>query len=486
MSVNSPQVTTGNSTTHAAPCSQTQTKRQFACLYTKQKTQKHRIWHDGRLVVTGTRASLYDANPVPGSSGGPLDECDLSSDHKRRIVEAHETQLETEKFLVQLEGPWDGAALTLRPTGTENAPGRNDRSHTFKNKKISRMEKILNSKFQKPKLYVPPNPDSRPTRAVALLGKRRRPLQPGELERIRYGKGADSSTTGLPAGSGALAQQRTATNHHCSWSFSNSQPTAHAQPRVSASSSPHTTQQARGAKSDGADFRHDAATQPIASELPPPPYKRQPSSDGVDHPLPQNPTPSTREVLTQPRFQLRPNAGNCMVHEQDAAATGPCQDTNSAVPVPPTTAGHSLVELGGTTSADQTSLSQKHAFVSNEFDANNFYGFDEELGDESPGLPSESGGSHGAAYGHTIGTFHDSSPPNGIFEAAPRSGDVSGSQILALFGATPNHATDAGPGNAPSALVGCRVNGDNSKNIKFVLPLANSDSSSSAGDSGEE
>jgi hypothetical protein len=37
--------------------------QQFCCLFTKMKTQKRKIWQDGRLVITGTSVCLYDAHP---------------------------------------------------------------------------------------------------------------------------------------------------------------------------------------------------------------------------------------------------------------------------------------------------------------------------------------------------------------------------------------------------------------------------------------
>lgn len=62
------------------------------------------------------------------------------------------------------------------------------------------MQKLMQRKFQRPARYVPPPPHARPDRLQAVLGKRRRPLQPGELERMHYG-----STSSAPTGLVALA-----------------------------------------------------------------------------------------------------------------------------------------------------------------------------------------------------------------------------------------------------------------------------------------
>lgn len=53
-------------------------KTQLACLYTKHKTQKRRVWQDGRLVVTLQRATLYSATPLPGSGDPILDVCEVT------------------------------------------------------------------------------------------------------------------------------------------------------------------------------------------------------------------------------------------------------------------------------------------------------------------------------------------------------------------------------------------------------------------------
>jgi hypothetical protein len=59
------------------------------------------------------------------------------------------------------------------------------------------MHKILTKKFQKPSAILPPNIHERQTQSV--LGKRRRPLQPGELIRRYYPTVATSSISPAPS-----------------------------------------------------------------------------------------------------------------------------------------------------------------------------------------------------------------------------------------------------------------------------------------------
>ena len=156
---------------------------QFACLYTKHKTQKRKVWQDGRLVLQSSRARLFSATPVAGSADPMLDECEISGTQRQNLAQSHETQIETERFFIQIEGPW------VEPT-TRGLHPRNVNSNAVS----SSMQKLMQRKFQRPSAYVPPPPAARPNRLQPVLGKRRRPLQPGELERIHYGSSSGSGT----------------------------------------------------------------------------------------------------------------------------------------------------------------------------------------------------------------------------------------------------------------------------------------------------
>jgi hypothetical protein len=147
---------------------------ELACLYTKHKTQKRKIWQDGRMKLCGFRAILYDANPAAGSNDPALDQCEVTHTQKQALVQQRETRLETERYLIEVEGKWQ------KPTSGN--------SNKITPKVSSSMKKLLNRKFQKPQAYIPPNPtNQQQNRLLAILGKRKRPLQPGELACMHHG-----------------------------------------------------------------------------------------------------------------------------------------------------------------------------------------------------------------------------------------------------------------------------------------------------------
>ena len=177
---------------------------QFACLYTKHKTQKRKVWQDGRLVLcAGQRAVLHDANPPAGSSDPSLDQCELTLPQvqalqQQQLVSLQGMQLEMEKHLVTIEGPWMMGATAavsvvhLRPTLAAPSQG---------------MQKVLTKKFQVP-AKKPPNPPAAMMTA-SFLARRKRPLQPGELQRQYYGV----ATSDLVAGHGPMLPSQHAEVH---------------------------------------------------------------------------------------------------------------------------------------------------------------------------------------------------------------------------------------------------------------------------------
>ena len=171
-------------------------KQQLACLYTKHKTQKRKIWKDGRLVLNAnsSRAILHDANPPQGSGDPSLGECEITPCQLQAILRQYHDQnsdtnvgasttglLETERYLVEIEGPWTNNP-SVSVASALHVPKRLPNG-----KKSSTMKKVLTSKFQKPKSYVPPPPGTQRSRMEEVLAKRRRPLQPGELVARHYG-----------------------------------------------------------------------------------------------------------------------------------------------------------------------------------------------------------------------------------------------------------------------------------------------------------
>lgn len=147
-------------------------RSQFACLYTHQKTQKRKVWQDGRLVLQGTRAALHAANVIPGSSDPILDQCEITASETASIAAGRISDLEMDKYLVAIDGPWV----------SEN---KNNSEAILPNASASAsMQKLLTKKFRKPAQQIPP------PRGVGLQDpcrKRQRPLQPGELQKKYYG-----------------------------------------------------------------------------------------------------------------------------------------------------------------------------------------------------------------------------------------------------------------------------------------------------------
>ena len=179
-------------------------KQQLACLYTKHKTQKRKVWQDGRLVLKGNsnKAILHDANPPPGSGDPSLGECEITSSQLQAILQQFGSQnggintgpglLETERFLIEIEGPWANNNSTSFSTLSASNTLQKRQLNGKKNGSSS-MKKLLSSKFQKPKSYVPPPPGTQRSRMEQRLGKRRRPLQPGELVARHYGGGSGNA-----------------------------------------------------------------------------------------------------------------------------------------------------------------------------------------------------------------------------------------------------------------------------------------------------
>ncbi|KAL7472530.1 hypothetical protein ACHAXS_012905 [Conticribra weissflogii] len=189
-------------------------KHEFQVLYTHQKTKKKKSWKDGRLVLRSTRASLYEAVPIPGSAGGAIDSLDLTTKEARCLRDGYyDGELESEKFLIAVEGPWNavggGSGDNVHGTDHNNNPLWNDpttqstkqqlrqRDHLRQRRlPSSSMKKLLENKFRIPQKIIPLHPEEK-RRREAMTGvggsgggrmmKRSRPLQPGELERRFYG-----------------------------------------------------------------------------------------------------------------------------------------------------------------------------------------------------------------------------------------------------------------------------------------------------------
>jgi len=150
--------------------------------------------------VNSNQVILYDANPKPGSSGTALDQVEITKSQTTGIVELNETEVETEQFLITVEGPWVGAQNT-NVQKTSNYKVINSktifkpRNRLIGSVKVNGlqglsagMQNVLNRKFRKPSAYKPPPAHEKKRKTL----DRPPPLQPGELEKRYYG--SSSST----------------------------------------------------------------------------------------------------------------------------------------------------------------------------------------------------------------------------------------------------------------------------------------------------
>ena len=120
----------------------------FHALYTKHKTQKHKIWQDGRLVLKSLVILLHQANPPPGAGDPVLDTVPLAPAQIQAIRQGQLTLLETEKFLLQVEGCWKGSSSSWNTASrASSAPS-------------AAMQKLMQRKFRKPATKRPPPPQS--------------------------------------------------------------------------------------------------------------------------------------------------------------------------------------------------------------------------------------------------------------------------------------------------------------------------------------
>ena len=180
----------------------------MSCLFTKHKTQKRKVWNDGRLVLISSKAILYDADPPPGSNDPILGECEISNIQMQNILAAATTTLEMERYLVEVEGPWSSSSSSSSLL-SQNAPpvvvasaSASARNRRRPKAVSSSMNKLMtSSKFKTPKPYIPPRSSVRPdNKIIQILGKRQRPLQPGELVAMHHGGGGNGNGNGNDGG----------------------------------------------------------------------------------------------------------------------------------------------------------------------------------------------------------------------------------------------------------------------------------------------
>jgi hypothetical protein len=300
----------------------------FHALYTKHKTQKHKIWQDGRLVLTSLVILLHQANPPPGAGDPVLDTVPLAPAQIQAIRQGQLTLLETEKFLLQVEGCWKGSSSSWNTASrASSAPS-------------AAMQKLMQRKFRKPATKRPPPPQSQ---QPAFLQQRKRPLQPGELQRQYYG-----APPPLP----------------------NPPPHSSAPPGGSYPSRP----------------RPQSPPYPPPSRQPQtphyPPSSRQPQHVRQHQPDHQGFSPATPSTLDGPPREQAPPSPRPTPYGFGAASPTAARDedprASTREPAPPGFRSSNHTEPA----RRNPSATLPHKFALNAFDSNGFYGEDEEEEEE--------------------------------------------------------------------------------------------------------
>jgi hypothetical protein len=161
----------------------------LSCLYTKQKAQKRKIWHDGQMVVNRRTCCirLEDA-PTESSTrltiplNSVLDQIEMSKQQMEQILSHTNHQQPTIEFENYLVSSWEPSTTTSAVTYNRSSTISNSSSSgTGRTTTTSGMQKLLATKFRPPTCsnYKPP---SRENTLLPL----KRPLQPGELEQRYY------------------------------------------------------------------------------------------------------------------------------------------------------------------------------------------------------------------------------------------------------------------------------------------------------------
>jgi Protein of unknown function (DUF2439) len=395
--------------------------RQFTCLYSKHKTQKRKTWLDGRLVVFGSgKVALHAACPPVGSGDPVLDQTELTRSQARAILDNHLQNMELEKYLITVDGPWmpPPTSMTSTSNAIANIPVSNG------------MHKVLSTKFQKPAAIAPPPPPphwnttttttaSTTTSTMEHWAKRRKqPLQPGELVRRYYYPSAS------PFPTATIATTATTEPHHFV------PPPRHTIAPSSSSSSYVPTPQ--HCHSQWPQRRHESAANhytrnnvatPIEAPPPPPPlhsYRGAPSSSTRD----LESSSSHEYATTAPTFveRISPPA-----HSLPSPDDLPAREQSSWTGM----------------AAVQQPRRDANSFVTNGFNTNSYYGEDfddeDETDDQQP-APFHLQPTKVAQTTSHVLTVPESVPPTGHHRGTTNATTTvearSAADLLALFDVT--------------------------------------------------
>lgn len=421
----------------------------YACLYTKQKTQKRKVWQDGRLVVRGSVAHLHRAVPVVGSGDPQLDACEVVP----HASLAPGLLLEMEGHLVTVDGAWTGSASEAAAAAAAAPASGGVLAATAPTTAApSILQTKVLPKFRKPPARPPPPPQP-PSVVPPQLVNRKRPLQPGELQQQYYG---------LREGSAPYGPQSTHPPALGEASFeasfeSRAQGSGATQPRPPVVGPPSA---ASGAALEHPRYRRHSpphcqppSQRPHTSIPPPPPASLQQSAAPFD-----------------PSHRRRPaHSSGAASHDAGAADQG-----------------------GG---GSRRNLASQAFATSNGFDPSRFYGDEEEdeedgddhdlfRGNEAPWAESQLGGN-----GPTPIVAPNHVPPQNDFqqagipmpvarkdEAASFSAPLSEDQLLDLFGVLPTTSAPSVVSTPPSSS----PRGSERRDASAVVPASKSTQSQAA------
>lgn len=366
----------------------------FHALYTKHKTQKRKIWQDGRLVIRSHAAvTLHSANPPPGSGDPVVDTCSLNPVEIQAVCQGKLTNLETEKFLVQVEGPWRG------PSGGSLTSSSGDTGGVKAEPSVP-MKKLMQRKFRKPTAKRPP-PSLQQQQQLAFLHQRKRPLQPGELVQQYYGNPTPPQAPPYPN-----PPQQQYSNNNTVGGFRKQEPFQAPPPMPSSfhqSRQPQSSNQPQGYGRVSTFENHPSN------------FQQQPFAHQS-----QVPAVGDQGTLCRTAFNSRPynpDSNNQPQHHAAAvldhhATTPPAQSrhftqqqvqrgTTAANPGQPTFTGDSKVPFNSSIERNHECnvSAPRSKFVSNSFNPQGFYGEDDEEEEEEEDCEVDGGPGEEKSFG---------------------------------------------------------------------------------------
>lgn len=170
----------------------------LSCLYTKQKSQKRKVWHDGQIVVNHRTCCIRLEDATTESSTrstipltSVMDQIELSKQQIEQILSPTSHQQPTIEFENYLVSSWEPrsttSAVSYNRSSTISSSTSISSSSSSRATTTSGMQKLLSTKFRPPTCsnYKPPSKEN--------TLPRKRPLQPGELEQRYYNNISNNS-----------------------------------------------------------------------------------------------------------------------------------------------------------------------------------------------------------------------------------------------------------------------------------------------------